>query len=100
MRKWLQCGALMAAAAGTLMAAGGADLELIVPPRDAQLAAILRLPAGRPPYPAVVLVHGSGRQTGSGQMQSGGQRLVDMGFAVLAYDCQCSVARSASTAGR
>jgi dipeptidyl aminopeptidase/acylaminoacyl peptidase len=65
--------------------------------RDAKLAATIRLPdqtggavakaaATRPRYPAAVLVHGSGRVTGSELLDRAGRRLTAMGFVVLAYD--------------
>jgi dipeptidyl aminopeptidase/acylaminoacyl peptidase len=58
---------------------------LRVPSKDAVLAADLRLPEGTPPFPAVVLVHGSGRVTRD-QLSFLGRRFLDRGIAVVAYD--------------
>ena len=54
--------------------------------KGAQLAAILSLPTGSGPFPAAVLVHGSGRITGDRMLSSNGYPLLSMGIAVLAYD--------------
>lgn len=51
-----------------------------------RLAGVLHLPAGRGPFPAIVLVHGSGRITGDAQFAGIGNRLAAAGFAVYAYD--------------
>jgi hypothetical protein len=60
--------------------------ELTLQSREARLAAVVQLPpAGRPPYPAVVLVHGSGRLTAD-SMARPAQRLNGLGLAVLTYD--------------
>jgi dipeptidyl aminopeptidase/acylaminoacyl peptidase len=62
-------------------------VELTLPSGDARLAATLVLPEGRrPPYPAVVLVHGSGRMTAQDLLKGTGARLTRLGLAVLAYD--------------
>src|SRR5436190_22982984 len=58
---------------------------LRVPSKDAALAADLRLPEGTPPFPAVVLVHGSGRVTRD-QLSFLSRRFLDRGIAVVAYD--------------
>lgn len=60
-------------------------VELTIPSRDATLAATLHLPAGRPPFPAIVLAHGSGRITRD-QLRFTFDRFVAMGIAALAYD--------------
>ena len=61
--------------------------EIAVPNRSAVLSATLRLPDdGHAPYPAVILVHGSGRVTAQEQMDHAGRRLAALGLAVLAYD--------------
>jgi pimeloyl-ACP methyl ester carboxylesterase len=54
--------------------------------KDAQLAATLHLPEGTGPFPAAVLVHGSGRVDGARMVSSHGYSLLSMGVAVLAYD--------------
>jgi uncharacterized protein len=55
--------------------------------RDARLAATVRLPEDRrPPYPAAVLVHGSGRVTAQQMLNGAGRRFLALGVAVLAYD--------------
>jgi len=60
--------------------------ELSISARDARLAATVQLPAtGRAPFPAAVLVHGSGQVTRA-HMASIANRLLEMGVAVLAYD--------------
>jgi len=60
-------------------------IELTFPSRDATLAATLHLPAGHPPFPAIVLAHGSGRITRD-QLRFTVDRFLPMGIAVLAYD--------------
>ena len=60
--------------------------QLTIESQDARLAATLILPADRrPPYPGVVLVHGSGQVTAA-QMMGTANRLVRIGFAALIYD--------------
>lgn len=51
----------------------------------ATLGATLHLPAGRPSFPAVVLVHGSGPMTAA-EIGRNAPSLLGMGYAVLAYD--------------
>jgi hypothetical protein len=73
--------------AGLLSASAPASEDLVLASRGARLAATLRLPEGRrPPYPAVVLVHGSGRLTAQNVLAGFGDRLTRLGLAVLAYD--------------
>ncbi len=49
------------------------------------MAGILTLPSGPPPHPAVVVVHGSGRQTAEGLAWIG-ESWARLGFAALTYD--------------
>jgi dipeptidyl aminopeptidase/acylaminoacyl peptidase len=58
---------------------------LRVSSKDAVLAADLQFPAGTPPFPAVVLVHGSGRMT-RGQLSYMSREFLEHGIAVVAYD--------------
>lgn len=58
---------------------------LRVQSKDAVLAADLRLPEGTPPFPAVILVHGSGKVTRD-QLSFMGRRFLERGIAVVAYD--------------
>ncbi len=61
--------------------------EFTIPSRDAQLGATFKFPdVGKPPFPAVVLVHGSGRVTANDMLDGSGRRLAALGLAVLAYD--------------
>ena len=61
--------------------------ELMLESREARLAAIVRVPDGhQSPHPGVVLVHGSGRLTARDMLANSADRLVQMGFVVLAYD--------------
>jgi pimeloyl-ACP methyl ester carboxylesterase len=53
--------------------------------RDARLAFTVDFPHGRPPFPAVVLGHGSGRTTRD-QLTFLSARLTGFGFAVLRFD--------------
>jgi dienelactone hydrolase len=73
----------MAAACAQSAPAGG---PVVIVNEGATLAATLSLPpSGEAPFPAVVLVHGSGKTTRADQ-QRASDRWLDMGFAVLAYD--------------
>ena len=77
----------LAAAGCTATPASQPRVEsLVLPAKDAQLAATLHVPPGNGPFPAVVLVHGSGRVTASQMMSSNGHQLLGLGLAVLAYD--------------
>jgi dienelactone hydrolase len=85
--------AIVAAAAIAIVIASrepapaGGDEALTLSSRDATLAATLVLPeTGRRPWPAVVMVHGSGRMTAADMIGGVGRRLLSMGVAVLAYD--------------
>jgi alpha-beta hydrolase superfamily lysophospholipase len=61
-------------------------VELSIPSRGATLAATLQFPeAGRPPFPAIVLAHGSGRIARE-DVRPMAQRFLSMGLAVLTYD--------------
>ena len=61
-------------------------VELTVASRDATLATTMRFPAtGRGPFPAIVLVHGSGPMTRD-QLRPLAERFLSMGVAVLSYD--------------
>jgi pimeloyl-ACP methyl ester carboxylesterase len=65
----------------------GAAHDLTIANRGAALAGTLVLPdAGDPPFPAVVLVHGSGRITAQEQLNFMAHRFGALGIAVLAYD--------------
>jgi dienelactone hydrolase len=59
--------------------------ELSLEAKDARLRAVLHLPSSRGSYPAVVLIHGSGRLTAD-DMAGLVPALTGMGVAVLAYD--------------
>src|SRR5262245_9561670 len=52
---------------------------------DVKLAFTLDVPAGKPPFPAVVLGHGSGKTTRD-QLIWAARRFVQLGFAVLRFD--------------
>ena len=87
LRRW--CGLLVLAASGACTAVPASQRSsetLTLASKDAQLAATLHLPAGTGPFPAAVLVHGSGRMTGDQMASSNGYALLSMGVAVLAYD--------------
>lgn len=61
--------------------------ELVLRSGDARLAAIVQVPeSDRAPFPAVVLVHGSGRVTAREMLEGAGSRLNELGLAALAYD--------------
>jgi len=61
-------------------------VELSVASRDATLAATLRFPAaGRAPFPAIVLAHGSGPLTRD-QLRPLAERFLSLGLAVMTYD--------------
>ena len=60
--------------------------DLWMESRGVRLGVTLYLPAGRPPYPAVVLVHGSGRMTASDVARGVAPTMNARGIAVLAYD--------------
>ena len=49
------------------------------------MSGILTLPSGPPPHPAVVVIHGSGRQTAEG-LAFIGESWARLGFAALTYD--------------
>jgi pimeloyl-ACP methyl ester carboxylesterase len=74
---------LLAALALTVSAAH----DVTIANRGAVLAGTLVLPeTGKPPFPAVVLVHGSGRVTAQEQLNFMAHRFGALGIAVLAYD--------------
>jgi len=74
------------ALSSVLTTAPPAAIELTVQSRGATLAATLQLPStGRAPFPAIVLVHGSGRTTRD-RMRWMADPLLSMGVAVLSYD--------------
>jgi alpha-beta hydrolase superfamily lysophospholipase len=61
-------------------------IDITVKSGDAALAATLRFPSiGRPPFPAIVLAHGSGLITRS-HVAGMAERFLSMGLAVLTYD--------------
>ena len=78
--------AILAGACTTTPAAQPREFELTLSSKDAQLAARLHLPPGTGPFPAAVLVHGSGRMTATQMLSNNGRALLAMGMAVLAYD--------------
>lgn len=61
------------------------ERSITVRTEDASLAATISYPAGRGPFPGVVLVHGSGRITRD-QLQRERDHFVPKGIVVLAYD--------------
>lgn len=60
--------------------------HLTLPSRGASLRAVLQRPNGPGRFPAVVLVHGSGRLTAEDVSRWSARRLLDLGVAVMAYD--------------
>ena len=71
---------------GSPGAAAVTEVELSIPSRNATLAATLRFPStGKPPFPAIVLAHGSGLITRTEQRPMA-ERFLAMGLAVLTYD--------------
>ena len=85
--QWVVVVACVAVASCTTTPASQPRIEtLTLASKDAQLAATLHLPAGNGPFPAAVLMHGSGRITGAQMAANNGGPLLSMGFAVLAYD--------------
>jgi dipeptidyl aminopeptidase/acylaminoacyl peptidase len=86
----LACGAPVESA----QPAGPVDLQIVS--GGATLAATLRFPPiGTPPFPAIVLAHGSGRITRD-QMRPMADRFLALGLAVLTYDKR-GVGRSTGT---
>jgi uncharacterized protein len=62
-----------------------AAIDVRIPSGDAVLAATVTRPAGSQRLPAIVIVHGSGRETRA-VLDLWTQLYVSLGFAVLAYD--------------
>jgi dienelactone hydrolase len=79
---WL---AVALVAGGCASAAAPAPLPAMFENDGARLAFTLDLPAGRGPFPAVVMGHGSGHVTRD-QLTWASQRLTALGFAVLRFD--------------
>jgi alpha-beta hydrolase superfamily lysophospholipase len=78
--------ALIAGCASNASTQPPAPVELKLASREATLAATLQFPSvGRPPFPAIVLAHGSGLVTRR-DMRWMADRLLAMGLAVLTYD--------------
>src|SRR6476646_3412396 len=80
--------ALVVAFACALLACAtrAAPMPLFFENAGARLAFTLDLPStGTPPYPAIVLGHGSGRVTRD-QLTWASRRLTSLGFAVLRFD--------------
>jgi len=73
------------ASAGWAHAAAGGTPAQFTSTDGVRLAGTLTLPEGRPPFPGVVLVHGSGRTTRE-MMAWLAHGFLSRGFAVLAYD--------------
>jgi dipeptidyl aminopeptidase/acylaminoacyl peptidase len=65
--------------------AAPAPIPAFIENDGAHLAFTLDLPAGRPPFPAIVMAHGSGRVTRD-QLTWASRRLTALGFAVLRFD--------------
>lgn len=61
------------------------ERNITIPTEGANLAATVSYPPGRGPFPAVVLVHGSGRMTRD-QLRRERDHLVSKGLVVLVYD--------------
>jgi dienelactone hydrolase len=61
------------------------ERQAVITNEAADLAATISYPAGKGPFPGVVLVHGSGRTTRD-QLRYAQTQLVSKGLAVLAYD--------------
>ena len=86
-RRWCAALAVAASAACTTIPASEPRIEtLTLASNGAQLAATLHLPQGTGPFPAAVLVHGSGRISGAQMASNHAYPLLSMGIAVLAYD--------------
>jgi uncharacterized protein len=94
LRRWVAPVVVAAMAAVACAPGDGAPLQASPPPAppagfftngDIQLSYRLDLPSGSPPFPGVVLGHGSGRQTKDNlrQLAAG---LVRHGYAVLSFD--------------
>ncbi|KRE18048.1 hypothetical protein ASE63_02350 [Bosea sp. Root381] len=84
-------GALLGLAVATSAALAGGFERVRVPSYDADLDAVLYLPQGQGPFPAVVALHGCGglwRDNGklSARHSDWGERLARAGFAVLMPD--------------
>src|SRR3954470_19266955 len=80
----LLIGASILACSKTPVAAA-APLPAFFTNGDVRLAFTLDLPAGTPPFPAVVLGHGSGKTTRA-QLERMAARFTQLGFAVLRFD--------------
>jgi dienelactone hydrolase len=94
-RKWIGALAVLGLAVGLAAGLAGyraynqdpgpAERNQSIANEGAALAATVLYPQGRGPFPAVVLVHGSGRTTRDQQRRQR-DHLVSQGVAVLAYD--------------
>ena len=87
-RRWW-CAVLVAFATVACAVAPASERQveaLTLASTDAQLAATLHRPPGHGPFPAVVLIHGSGRMTAADMAARNAHQLLAMGLAVLAYD--------------
>lgn len=60
--------------------------HLTLQSREASLRAVLQRPNGSGRFPAVVLIHGSGRMTAEDASQWSARQWLDLGVAVMAYD--------------
>src|SRR5690349_20958043 len=82
---WLAAALLLAACGGATAQRPSSALPATFPSGDVQLAFALDLPSGAPPFPAVVLGHGSGLITRGHNTWLSAQ-LTRLGFAVLRFD--------------
>jgi predicted dienelactone hydrolase len=81
----MKCPAPVLALALAACVARAAPLPAFFQNGDVRLRFTLDLPAGTPPFPAVVLGHGSGRTTRD-QLAWSARHFTDLGFAVLRFD--------------
>jgi len=85
MKAFLLASCLALAACGSAASTAPAPMPTHFTNGDVRLAFTLDLPSGKPPFPAVVLGHGSGRMTRD-QLRWLSSGFVRLGFAVLRFD--------------